>query len=94
MENFIARCRKLKTDLYARDLEYLRQEFQDLCQTRNQLLDSDLTAHEKEYILPHFVDIYELNMYTVPVVKNMCERVIARYEQFHGDRQTDYGPLG
>jgi len=47
------------------------------------MIDDKLNTLEKQYVLSSYIIIKQIDMYNVPILKNMSERISDRWAKYH-----------
>jgi hypothetical protein len=71
-----------KYSLYSPNLT--NQQKTELYRDLRQTIPDGVSGNEKDYILSQLMDVGEINQYTIPVVKELVERFLLRYNTYYG----------
>lgn len=85
MYSFIAKYEKLAEDVYIiNDVEKLNKNLEEINKEYDELMkDESITDMEKNYIFESYIKLDEINMYNVPIIKEISRRLRKRYDKYH-----------
>lgn len=83
--NFVYKLKNFSQDTYINnDVGKLNQDLKEINEMYDKLMtDENINNMTKEYILSKFIKVSEVTMYMVPVIKNMSNVLLERYNKFY-----------
>lgn len=89
---FVYKLKKLSQNIYIdNDVNNLNKELIEINDMYDKLLESkNINNMTKEFILSRFIKLDKIDMYAVPIIKNMSDIIEKKYKDFYCIKNNTY----